>query len=72
LVVESLDKKGNILKNFEQNNQTIFELGQEEALTPEQADQMPQAIAENVADMMTRQPLTEEQGEALDRFFQAL
>lgn len=61
------------MKNFEQNNETIRSLAeQEEPLTNEQADQMSQAIAENVADMMTRQPLIEEQGEALDRFFQAL
>lgn len=60
------------MNNFEQNNETIRSLAEQEELTDEQADQMSQAIAENVADMMTRQPLTCEQGEALDRFFQAL
>lgn len=60
------------MKDFEQNHETIRSLGEQESPTDEQVDQMAQAIAENVADMMTRQPLTDQQGEALDRFFQAL
>jgi mono/diheme cytochrome c family protein len=60
------------MTDFEQNNETICSLAEQEGtLTDEQADQMAHAIAENVADMMTRQ-LTDEQSEALDRFFQVL
>jgi hypothetical protein len=56
------------MADFEQNNQTIQDIGSQSEWTEEELDQFATAVAENVTELLLSGPLTGEQAEAVNGF----
>lgn len=56
------------MTDFEANNQTIRDIGSQQEWSQEELAQFATAVAENMADLLTREPLTDEQVEATNNF----